>query len=290
MQPDELQSYLRFMHEHLFDHVDIDPANIHIPDGTLPRETRRRVLRGVRAGDRATPAASTSRSSASAAPATSASTSPARARDSRTRLITLDQRHAPRRRQRLLRRGERARAGDHDGRRHDPRRPQVVLMAFGEHKAPIIAKRASKARSPPPVAASFLQQHPNAQIVLDAAAAGGAHPLQDPVAARRHRRLRPTWDDRRPRKAVDLAGPQVKKPILKLTDEDYNEHGLQDLLASRAAAPTTSTSRSSARCRRPSPAGPAASRTPTAPATAAPDRRIFPKRVLVFSARTRTTT
>ena len=36
MSPDALQSYYRFMHEHLFDHIDIDPANVHIPDGTLP--------------------------------------------------------------------------------------------------------------------------------------------------------------------------------------------------------------------------------------------------------------
>ena len=38
MQLNELQSYHRFMHEHLFDHIDIEPKNIHIPDGTLPVE------------------------------------------------------------------------------------------------------------------------------------------------------------------------------------------------------------------------------------------------------------
>src|SRR5438132_1481190 len=38
MGPDELQSYNRFMREHLFDHVDIEPRNIHIPDGTIARE------------------------------------------------------------------------------------------------------------------------------------------------------------------------------------------------------------------------------------------------------------
>ncbi|MFM8378720.1 MAG: 6-phosphogluconolactonase [Planctomycetia bacterium] len=37
MQPDALQSYHRFMREHLFDHLDIPAANIHIPDGTLSR-------------------------------------------------------------------------------------------------------------------------------------------------------------------------------------------------------------------------------------------------------------
>src|SRR5437763_5312290 len=33
MQPADLQSYRRFMREHLFDHIDIPPQNVHIPDG-----------------------------------------------------------------------------------------------------------------------------------------------------------------------------------------------------------------------------------------------------------------
>ena len=36
--PDALQSYHRFMREHLFDHVDIPAEAIHIPDGMLPRD------------------------------------------------------------------------------------------------------------------------------------------------------------------------------------------------------------------------------------------------------------
>ena len=36
--PDALQSYHRFMREHLFDHVNIPLDSIHIPAGTLPRE------------------------------------------------------------------------------------------------------------------------------------------------------------------------------------------------------------------------------------------------------------
>ena len=38
MHPDELQSYHRFMREHLFDFIDIDPKNVHIPDGQVPRD------------------------------------------------------------------------------------------------------------------------------------------------------------------------------------------------------------------------------------------------------------
>ncbi len=35
MPREELQSYWRFMHEHLFDHVDIAAVNVHMPDGRM---------------------------------------------------------------------------------------------------------------------------------------------------------------------------------------------------------------------------------------------------------------
>ncbi|HRF40042.1 MAG TPA: 6-phosphogluconolactonase, partial [Saprospiraceae bacterium] len=38
MQPEAQQSYVHFMKEYLFDHVDIDPKNIHIPDGAVPMD------------------------------------------------------------------------------------------------------------------------------------------------------------------------------------------------------------------------------------------------------------
>src|ERR1700751_1544739 len=38
MKPDSLQSYVRFMKEYLFDHIDMLPENIHIPDGTIKEQ------------------------------------------------------------------------------------------------------------------------------------------------------------------------------------------------------------------------------------------------------------
>ena len=38
MEPDSIHSYVRFMNEHLFDHIDIEPHNVHIPNGTLSME------------------------------------------------------------------------------------------------------------------------------------------------------------------------------------------------------------------------------------------------------------
>src|SRR5215216_3341473 len=35
---DAFQSYNAYMQRHLFQHIDIDPGNIHIPNGQLPKE------------------------------------------------------------------------------------------------------------------------------------------------------------------------------------------------------------------------------------------------------------
>ena len=38
MDKENTQSYHYFMHEHLFNHIDINPKNVHIPDGKVPNE------------------------------------------------------------------------------------------------------------------------------------------------------------------------------------------------------------------------------------------------------------
>src|SRR5688572_23058379 len=46
MEPGSIQSYVRFMREHLFDHIDITKKNIHIPDGTISKEKIQDFCRG----------------------------------------------------------------------------------------------------------------------------------------------------------------------------------------------------------------------------------------------------
>src|ERR1700694_1329374 len=38
MDPDSIHAYHRFMWENLFSRIDIDPGNVHLPDGTTPRD------------------------------------------------------------------------------------------------------------------------------------------------------------------------------------------------------------------------------------------------------------
>ncbi len=151
-------------------------------------------------------------------------------RDSTTRLITLD---------RITRLDA---ASDFFGVEHVPPNAitmgvgtimaarRVFLLAFGEHKAAIIA-RAVEGPIHAEVAASYLQQHPNACIMVDEAAGADLTRLRCPWT------LGPVaWDTRLENKAVIWLAGQVGKAILKLTNEDYNLHGLQELLANRGGA------------------------------------------------------
>src|SRR5690606_26625996 len=83
----------------------------------------------------------------------------------------------------------------------------------------------------PAVAASFLQEHPDAQMVLDVAASAELTRVKSPwLLGSVH------WTPQLIRKAVIWLARKEGKPILKLTDEDYNEHGLQELVAEHGPA------------------------------------------------------
>jgi glucosamine-6-phosphate deaminase len=229
MPPEALQSYRRFMREHLFDHIDIEPKNIHIPDGTISPEEVPAFCRAyeeaiVKAGGLDLQLLGIGRTGHVGF------NEPGSARDSRTRLITLDK---------VTRLDA---ASDFFGEQYVPRRAitmgvgsilaakRVLLLAFGEGKANVV-QQAVEGSITTAVAASFLQEHPNAQILLDAAAAAKLARFKTPWLTGPVE-----WDKALERSAVIWLARKEKKPILKLTDEDYNEAGLQDLLAERGPA------------------------------------------------------
>jgi glucosamine-6-phosphate deaminase len=229
MQPRELQSYHRFMHEHLFDRIDIPAANIHIPDGTIPAE---RVNEYCRQYEKAIVDAGGIDLQLLGIGRTGhvGFNEPGSSRESRTRLITLD---------RVTRMDA---ASDFFGEQYVPRRAitmgvgtilaakKVILIAFGEGKAPVVA-RAVEGPITAAVAASFLQEHADARFMLDEAAAAELTRFKSPWLLNDIE-----WTKPMIRKAVIWLARHVDKPILKLTSEDYNEHGLQDLAASHGPA------------------------------------------------------
>ncbi len=234
MQPAALQSYHRFMAEQLFDHVDIDRRNVHIPDGTLPRESVdeacRRYEEQIRAaGGIDLQLVGIGRSGHIGF------NEPGSARHSRTRLIMLDK---------VTRLDA---ASDFFGEWNVPRHAitmgvgtilearRIVLLAFGEGKARIL-REALEGPVTENVAASFLQLHADATCVLDTAAAGELMPVRTPWLLGPIAESGQQWDTATTRRAVIWLSQQAGKPILKLVGEDYNEHGLGELLAQRGSA------------------------------------------------------
>ncbi|MCC5829996.1 MAG: glucosamine-6-phosphate deaminase [Phycisphaeraceae bacterium] len=277
MAPDALQSYRRFMHECFFDAIDIAPGNIHIPDGTIAAD---HVADYCRDYEQAIADAGGIDIQILGIGRTGhiGFNEPGSSRSSRTRLITLD---------RITRADA---ASDFFGQEHVPRRAltmgvgsimdarEVLLLAFGEHKAQIIAQAVEGPVSAA-VAASFLQEHPNARILLDAAAASELTRRRCPWT------LGPVeWTDQTIRKAVIWLARTVGRPILKLTDNDYNEHGMQDLLAAHHGCEEINVAvfRELQASISGWPGGkPDAARRPGD--VVRPRDRLFPKRVLVFS-------
>ncbi len=276
MQPHELQSYVRFMNEHLFDHVDIPAENVNIPDGTLSVE---QVFDHCQQFEQKIKDAGGIDIQILGIGRTGhiGFNEPGSGKESRTRLITLD---------RVTRMDA---ASDFFGEENVPRRAitmgvgtilearRVILMAFGEGKAPVVAK-AIEGPITPQIAASFLQEHNNAKFMLDRAAAAHLTRFNSPWL------LGPIdWDEKTIRKAVIWLAQNVDKPILKLTDEDYNEGGLQDLLATQGQAYDINIDvfRALQNTITGWPAGkPADAKYPTGRRAA---DEVFPKRVVIFS-------
>jgi glucosamine-6-phosphate deaminase len=101
---------------------------------------------------------------------------------------------------------------------------KIVLMAFGEHKAKIV-QRAVAGAVTESVTASFLQSHPDATFLLDRAAAGELAAFARPWS------IGPVnWTPALIRKAVIWLSLKVEKALLKLSDDDFREHELYELL------------------------------------------------------------
>ncbi|MDY3267850.1 MAG: glucosamine-6-phosphate deaminase [Phocaeicola sp.] len=102
---------------------------------------------------------------------------------------------------------------------------KVYLLAWGEDKAEIIRKAVEEKVSDT-LPASFLQMHTNAVVCTDLAAAAYLTRIQRPWLV-----TNCEWNDKLIRSAIVWLCQTLKKPILKLTNKDYNDNGLSELLA-----------------------------------------------------------
>ena len=102
---------------------------------------------------------------------------------------------------------------------------RIVTMTWGETNAAIVKKTVEGAVDAS-VPASFLQGHPNAKVVVDLPAAEDLTRISQPWLV-----TSCEWNDKLIRRAIVWLCQMTGKPILKLTDKDYNDFGLGELLA-----------------------------------------------------------
>jgi glucosamine-6-phosphate deaminase len=224
MHPDSINSYVRFMKELLFDQVDILPENCHVPDGTMTKvemtdyctqyEAKIDALGGIDLqilgiGGNGHVGFNESGS----------------LENSKTRLVALDN----------MTRVDAS--GDFSGLRNTPRiaitlgvknimeAKRVILLAWGGRKSGIV-KSSVEGEVTSSVPASYLQGHENAIFVLDKEASSQLTRIQSPWLVEKV-----VWTDDLIRKAVTGLAMKLDRPILMLTDDDYIEYGMSDLLA-----------------------------------------------------------
>src|SRR5262245_29160074 len=227
--PTDPHSYNRWMDETFFKHININPKNIHIPDGETPHKDveeycARWEQQIRRSGGIDLQILGIGRSGHIGF------NEPGSTRHSRTRLVTLDP---------VTRRDA---ASDFFGEENVPQQAltmgvgtilearKIVIMAFGEHKAPIV-QRAVEGEMTEAITASFLQKHADTTFILDQAAAGQLTPVRRPWVLGAV-----NWTPALIRRAVIWLSLKVGKALLKLSDDDFREHELYELLREHGPA------------------------------------------------------
>jgi glucosamine-6-phosphate deaminase len=225
LQRDAVQSYWSFMHRSLFDHVNILPENIHLPDGGWKQTDVKQYCLAYE-------------ESIEAAGGIDLQilgignnghigfNEPGSSIYSRTRLVTLENSTRI------------ANAKDFQNISKVPRlaltagistimkAKKIILMAWG-FKAPIVA-RSVEGTVTESIPASLLQQHNDCLFVVDEEASAQLTRIKTPWMTGEIE-----WTPKMVRRAVINMALKVGKPILSLTNHDYNENGLGDLIVEK---------------------------------------------------------
>jgi glucosamine-6-phosphate deaminase len=229
MDKSNIQSYHYFMHEHLFNHVNILPENVNVPNGKVSSEDLYQYcidyeikikdvggldfqLLGIgRTGH-------------------IGFNEPGSHLNSGTRIITLD--HITRV----------DAAPSFLGIDNVPRKAitmgigtvlsakRIVLLAWGINKSGI-AKETIEDQISSNVPATYLQKHENTTFILDKEASAELTRVKTPWLV-----TSCVWTENLKLKAVVWLSELLKKPFLKLTDKDYNNNGMSGLLTEEGAA------------------------------------------------------
>ncbi len=224
-----LQSYNRFMKTHLFDHVDINPKNIHIPNGEVSKEEIKLQCQAYEkkisdAGGIDMQILGIGNNGHIGF------NEPGSGIYSKTRLITLDNSTRIANAYEFPNISQVPRLAITMGISTIMKSKKIILMAWGSAKAPVI-KKAAEDDDTEHVPASLLQNHDDVTFVVDEAAAAELTRNKSPWLTGDCE-----WTPKMIKKAVVNMALKLKKPVLSLTNADYNEYGLSDLLVEKGDA------------------------------------------------------
>ena len=222
------QSYWSFMHRNLFNHIDIDPANIHIPDGSWPKEEIKKhcaayeqkladvggidlQLLGIGLNGHI------------------GFNEPGSGQFSRTRLINLDNTTRIANTYEFENLSKVPRMALTMGISNILQSRRILLMAWGQ-KASIVA-RSVEGDVTEQVPASMLQQHSDCTFIIDESAATELTRVKSPWLTGSCE-----WTPTVVKKAVISVALKLNKSVLSLTVNDYLENGLSDLLVEKGDA------------------------------------------------------
>ena len=223
MEKNSRHSYYYFMHQHLFDHIDINPKNINIPSGTVSKEKLHQYcidydLKIKEYGGLDFQLLGIGRTGHIGF------NEPGSHHNSGTRYVTLEHITRSDAAPSFLGIDNVPRKAITMGIKTVKDAKRIVLLAWGGSKAPII-KKTIEGSITNEVPATYLQDHKNTSFVLDTGASEELTRIKTPWL------VGPcVWDDTLTSKAVIWLCKKTNKSILKLTEKDYNENGMSSLI------------------------------------------------------------
>ena len=226
---DAWQSYNSYMHRLLFDHIDIDRKNIHIPNGELPKESVKKhcseyekMIEEAGGIDLQILGIGNNGHIGFNEPGSSIY--------SRTRLINLENSTRLANAYEFANISQVPRLAITMGISAILKAKKIILLAWGPGKAPVVQK-AAEGNVTEQVPASLLQQHQDTTFVVDEAAAAELTRFKSPWLTGEIQ-----WHSKMIKKAVVNMALKLNKPVLSLTNNDYNEFGLGDLIVEEGDA------------------------------------------------------
>ena len=226
---DAFQSYNRFMKIHLFDHIDIDPSNINIPNGEIPKEDvkahceeyEKKIddaggidLQILGIGNNGHIGFN----------------EPGSNLHSKTRLVALDNSTRIANSYEFANISQVPRLAITTGISTIMRAKRIILLAWGQGKAPVVQKSV-EGHVTEQIPASQLQLHNDCVFVLDEAASAELTRFSSPWLTGETE-----WTPKMIKRAVINTALKIRKPLLSLTNTDYIDNGIGDLLVEHGEA------------------------------------------------------